>query len=203
MRFRSPHRPNQDSGEHVAAPHEDGPVESDRVADEFPQDPAGDHMPAAASDGQDAPEIPAVEIPVPAVENPPVEMRNPDPVPPVPDAIPDDDTVLADLVPRPAAPRPEADDRAEGAPRHLVRDFVGVFQDVECSTCGAVAGQIKHDPRPGDRDEPTWFMRVKVGGKWGARFPHFRRRQCQVIGHSDKFAREWVQKNKTCCAERG
>jgi len=109
-----------------------------------------------------------------------------------------DDTVLADLLPRAAAAAAAA---PAPAPRVHLRDYVGVWKDVACSSCHQIAGQIKYDPQPGSRDNATWFMRVRLPGSesWGSRFPHFRRRTSQVIGESEDFALDWVQTTKTCC----
>ena len=123
----------------------------------------------------------------------------PPPLPPPAD-IPDD-TPLADLVrPVAPAPRPDAPAPARAAAAVHSRGYINQWANVVCATCGNVAGQIKWDPGPGQRDDPTWFMRVRCAdGKWGSKYPEFRRRTTGVVGDSDEFPKGWVQENKNCC----
>ena len=186
------------------------------------------HAAGFASDGADVvprevpcedrlPESDGADVVPPEV---PCEDAHPDPVDAAVAAAPavaaeeiSDDTVLADLIPRAAAAAPPQPDavadlapraaaaappREDRAPRQA-RDFVGVWKDVACPSCHEIAGQIKYDPQPGARDNATWFMRVKFEGKWGSRYPHFRRRLSQVIGESEDNPKKWILENKTGC----
>ena len=155
----------------------------------------------AVPDGADLPphELVAAEPPVPdGADLPPHE-------PPVPDGadLPHEPLAAADGA-EPVAADPPADGAAGPAeprpPAVVHRDYINQWEDVMCDTCHRVAGQIKLDPGPGNRDEPTWFMRVRdAGGKWGSKYPLFRRRVTNVIGQSDEGPRKWVQDTKSCC----
>ena len=93
---------------------------------------------------------------------------------------------------------PEVDEQPRPV-RGPGRGYINVWQDVLCNVCGQVAGQIKLDPGPANRDPETWFMRVKEGDRWASKYPKFRRRTANVIGISDDFATGWVHENRTCC----
>ena len=114
---------------------------------------------------------------------------------PPPDNLPDD-MPLADLLPAGVAANPPA----AAAPRVHGRGYINQWQDVACPRCGRTAGHIKLDPGPGNRDCPTWMMRVRdAAGKWGSKYPDLRKRTTSVVGESDEFALRWVQDNKKCC----
>ena len=93
---------------------------------------------------------------------------------------------------------PEVDEQPRPV-RGPGRGYINAWQDVLCNVCGQVAGEIKLDPGPANRDQETWFMRVKEGDRWASKYPKFRRRTANVIGISDDFATGWVHENRTCC----
>lgn len=174
----------------VAAPHH--PPENEAITDSDEEAMGGAVHEAEAAPHEAEPVDEAAEAGDAAVGG---DDEAPPPLPP-PNDIPDD-TPLAALVP-PVAPVP-AEPAQAAAPVHA-RGYINQWADVLCPTCGNVAGQIKLDPGPGQRDDPTWFMRVRCAdGRWGSKYPEFRRRTTGVVGDSDEFPKGWVQENKTCC----
>ena len=173
-----------------AAPHH--PPENEAITDSDEEAMGGAVHEAEAAPHEAEPVDEAAEAGDAAVGG---DDEAPPPLPP-PNDIPDD-TPLAALVP-PVAPVP-AEPAQAAAPVHA-RGYINQWADVLCPTCGNVAGQIKLDPGPGQRDDPTWFMRVRCAdGRWGSKYPEFRRRTTGVVGDSDEFPKGWVQENKTCC----
>lgn len=78
-----------------------------------------------------------------------------------------------------------------------------LWQDVPCASCGLIAGQIKYDPAPGNRDGPSWIMRVEdpaAPGKWPQCGHYFRTRRTSVVGELAAFATNWVTENHGCPA---
>ena len=98
--------------------------------------------------------------------------------------------------------------RPAAAPRAPVLDIapripVLIWEDVRCPRCGRIAGQFKFAPGPqrrGEKDPPTWFMRVpNEQGKWTTSGSNFSRRQTHIVGESDRYPKEWIDKNRRCC----
>lgn len=103
----------------------------------------------------------------------------------------DGELPLADPAPRPAA-----------AGRVIAgrRDEVILWSDIFCEHCGDHCGQIKLDPHPGNRDEPTWVMRVQnEHGVWPQKGGLFRRRIARLIGDGPEGATKWVMHMRKCC----
>lgn len=97
-----------------------------------------------------------------------------------------------------AVPKAVVADRP--VPRSL-RDSFNTWTDVRCEQCGiAVAGQMKLDPGPGDRDPKTWFVRVlDEDGKWPNQGRFRKRSQCNIAGEGDEWPLSWIAKHKKCC----
>ena len=78
-----------------------------------------------------------------------------------------------------------------------------IWEDVPCASCGLIAGQIKYDPAPGNRDGPSWIMRVEdpaAPGKWPQCGHYFRTRLTSVVGELAASATNWVTENHCCLA---
>ena len=97
-----------------------------------------------------------------------------------------DDAPVADLARIPAAAHPRA----------RLRDAYNRWTNVPRARCGDVAGQLKVDESPGNRDPMTWFMRVKLEPSQG---PMFKRRSARIVGETDDFAKDWIETNRKCC----
>ena len=104
-----------------------------------------------------------------------------------------DKSVVCQAAPKAAAERP--------VPRHT-RNYTNQWTDVRCDRCNVpIAGQIKFDEAPGQRDKPTWFMRVREADNSLSHSSgkYFSRRLAERVGHTDEFAMEWIRKFKRCC----
>ena len=99
-----------------------------------------------------------------------------------------------------AVPKPMAVVADRPVPRNL-RDSINTWTNVRCEQCGiAVAGQMKLDPGPGDRDPKTWFVRVlDEDGKWPNQGRFRKRSVCKIVGESDEWPLSWIAKHKKCC----
>jgi len=77
------------------------------------------------------------------------------------------------------------------------------WEPICCDVCHVPAGQIKLEPAPGQRDGPSWVMRVRdpATDVWPTQGARFRTRRTSVVGEDDSFAKAWVQKNRTCCPQ--
>jgi hypothetical protein len=168
--------------------------------------PAADDIPPVAA-GSEEPEAPVVEEPEPVT----LEPELPAAVAPGPE-VPALPLPLAAVVAVVAAVDIVAEDdgRPGGAaaaprPAGLVRRaHVGEYltwETVQCDVCGAEGGQMKLNPLPGNRDGPTWHMRVRdpVTLQWPTSGARIRARRTSVVGDSPAFGLSWCQTNRTCC----
>ena len=116
-----------------------------------------------------------------------------------------DHPLPAEMPDAPAGPEPaRADSGVEVPPPEVAvrgvgpgRGWVNQWSDVDCPSCSALVGQIKYDPAPGSRDQPTWFMRVAdEHGVFPNQGPLFRRRVARFM--DEDGATTWVLSKKKC-----
>ena len=103
------------------------------------------------------------------------------------------------------AKRKRAKATASGASSSLGPAVEPDLVDYEDIDCGRVAGQFKLHQGPGNRDKPSWFLRVKdpSTGSWAENQPLKRTIiQTPVDGPAKNrdWAINWVRENRQCCS---
>ena len=156
-------------------------------------------------EGQNLQDIPLQEpahgLEEPGAEAQPAEPAVEDHIPePPPNPVEEHPAALEENQPgeaaQPIVPAAAPADRVRGPGR----GYFNYWMDIKCATCNRVCGQLKKDPGPGDRDPPTWYMRVRnADGSWPSKGPQFRRRSVNTFGDSDVRSRKWIEDNKLCC----
>ena len=108
---------------------------------------------------------------------------------------------LGEAEPPPLADTEQAVVAAPRLRRRRVLDLQ--WTEVTCTVCNGIAGQLKFDPAPGNRDGPSWVMRVPDPNtrEWPQQGERFRRRRTSRVGDDDGFARAWIQENRVCCPQ--